>query len=146
MKIAIVYASVHHNNTEKLVKEAGKMASMDLFSIQEARKADLSGYDMVGVASGIYFGKLHKSLLDYLEEKPALPKKAFGIVTCGDGSNKHKKGVGELLEGFGFVAVGVYVCKGFDTYGPFKWIGGINKKHPNQKDIEACAAFVKKLI
>ena len=33
--------------------------------------------------------------------------------------------------------VGRFSCKGFDTFGPFKLIGGVSKGHPDEKDIAA---------
>ncbi len=33
--------------------------------------------------------------------------------------------------------VGRFSCKGFDTFGPFKLIGGESKGHPDEKDIAA---------
>ena len=37
--------------------------------------------------------------------------------------------------------IGRFQCKGFDTYGPFKLIGGIAKGHPDQKDIREAVEF-----
>ena len=39
--------------------------------------------------------------------------------------------------------VKVFCCKGFDTYGPFKLIGGISKNHPNNDDIAKAIAFFR---
>lgn len=111
-KIAVIYASVHHGNTRKLVQEISKEISMDCYSVEEAKNKDLSSYELIGIASGLYFGKMHKSMLDYLAGKPTL---------------------------------GAFVCKGFDTYGPFKLIGGINKNHPDEADVKQAIDFVGKL-
>ena len=37
--------------------------------------------------------------------------------------------------------LGAYYCKGFDTYGPFKLIGGIAKGHPTEEEIEGAVRF-----
>lgn len=55
MRTAIVYASVHHGNTEKLVKRIAEECQMDLIDAVKQPDADLSSYDMIGFASGIYF-------------------------------------------------------------------------------------------
>ena len=55
MRKAIVYASVHHGNTEKLVKSIAKECQVDLIDAVKQLDADLSSYDMIGFASGIYF-------------------------------------------------------------------------------------------
>lgn len=37
--------------------------------------------------------------------------------------------------------LGAYQCLGFDTFGPFKLIGGIAKGHPNEDEIAAAVSF-----
>lgn len=55
MRKAIVYASVHHGNTEKLVKSIAEECQVDLIDAVKQPDADLNSYDMIGFASGIYF-------------------------------------------------------------------------------------------
>ena len=55
MRKAIVYASVHHGNTEKLVKSIAEECQVDLIDAVKQSDADLSNYDMIGFASGIHF-------------------------------------------------------------------------------------------
>ncbi len=65
---AIVYASVHHGNTEKLVKSIAEECQVDLIDAVKQSDADLSSYDMIGFASGIYFSKFHQSILKFAEK------------------------------------------------------------------------------
>ena len=37
--------------------------------------------------------------------------------------------------------VGRFSCKGFDTFGPFKLIGGVSKAHPDDKDLAEAVEF-----
>ena len=67
MRTAIVYASVHHGNTEKLVKRIAEECQVDLIDAVKQPDADLSSYDMIGFASGIYFSKFHQSILEFAE-------------------------------------------------------------------------------
>ena len=53
MRKAIVYASVHHGNTEKLVKGIAEECQVDLIDAVKQPDADLCSYDMIGFASGI---------------------------------------------------------------------------------------------
>ena len=55
MRTAIVYASVHHGNTEKLVKRIAEECQVDLMDAVKQPDADLSSYDMIGFASGSIF-------------------------------------------------------------------------------------------
>ena len=54
MRKAIVYASVHHGNTEKLVKSIAEECQVDLIDAVKQPNADLNSYDMIGVAFGVY--------------------------------------------------------------------------------------------
>ena len=54
MKIAVVYASVHHKNTEKVVKAiAEKHPEIELIDATKTVLKDLASYDLIGFASGI---------------------------------------------------------------------------------------------
>ena len=65
MKTVIVYASVHHGNTEKVVKAiAEKYPEVELIDSTKTILKDLASYDLIGFASGIFYGKLHKTLLN----------------------------------------------------------------------------------
>ena len=39
------------------------------------------------------------------------------------------------------IILGEYGCKGYNTYGPWKLIGGMNKKHPTETEIQECVKF-----
>lgn len=41
--------------------------------------------------------------------------------------------------------MGEFSCKGYDTFGPFKLIGGISKGHPDKNDLDNAKAFFKGL-
>ena len=41
--------------------------------------------------------------------------------------------------------LGAYQCKGYDTYGPFKFVGGIAKGHPNGEEINGAVEFYQAL-
>jgi flavodoxin len=47
------------------------------------------------------------------------------------------------LKEAGADVIGSFDCRGYDTYGPFKIIGGIARKHPNGKDIANAVQFMK---
>ncbi|MDY3793237.1 MAG: flavodoxin domain-containing protein [Oscillospiraceae bacterium] len=65
MKTAIVYYSKHHGNTKKLLDEIAKEGDVTLIDAAEASDADLSGYELIGFASGIYFGKINEKVLEF---------------------------------------------------------------------------------
>lgn len=42
--------------------------------------------------------------------------------------------------------LGEYGCKGYNTYGPWKVIGGMNKKHPTEEEILLAVEFFENLL
>lgn len=45
--------------------------------------------------------------------------------------------------------IGKFGCRGYDTFGPFKLVGGIAKGHPNEEDIKrsgVCKSIMKMRI
>lgn len=36
-----------------------------------------------------------------------------------------------------------FPCRGFDTFDPFKKIGGVAKGHPNEKDLSEARAWIE---
>ncbi len=56
MTTAIIYYSNHHGNTKKLLDAiAASDDSVTLIDTTEQKDADLSSFDRIGLASGIYF-------------------------------------------------------------------------------------------
>ena len=143
MRKAIVYASVHHGNTEKLVKRIAEECQVDLIDTVKQQKADLSDYDMIGFASGIYFSKFHQSILKFAEGNLPEDKKVFLICTYGGSENY--KSIEQTLKKKHASVIGKFGCKGYDTFGPFKLVGGIAKGHPNEEDMKNAVDFVKGL-
>lgn len=69
----------------------------------------------------------------------------FLLYTCGNPSSGYVKSITRTLESNGAKVVGNYGCKGYDTYGPFKLVGGIAKGHPTEEEINGAAAFYDKI-
>ena len=144
MRTAIVYASVHHGNTKKLVKRIAEECQVDLIDTVKQQEADLSDYDMIGFASGIYYSKFHQSILKFAEKNLLEDKKVFLICTYGGSENY--KSIEQILEKKHASVIGKFGCKGYDTFGPFKLVGGIAKGHPDEKDLAAVVEFYQNLI
>ena len=146
MKTLIVYTSVHHQNTEKVAKVMAEALEADLISVANAKPEMPANYDLVGFGSGIYFGKHHKTLLKFVEMLPPVTQKqAFLFSTCGDGKINHHAALKEKLVNKGFAVVDEFCCRGWDTVGPLKLFGGINKGRPDENDRAAARAFARGL-
>jgi flavodoxin len=149
MKKLIVYVSVHHNNTEKIARVFANTLEADMKNPEQIDSNSLSVYDLIGFGSGIYFFKHHKSLLEFANRLPqSKNKKVFIFSTSGITKIKVLIRHGPLktiLQSKGFEVIGEFNCAGFDTVGPLRIIGGINKGRPNDEDLKEAEAFAKNL-
>ena len=83
MKTAIIYASVHHGNTKKIIDEIAKTNEVDLIDATQVTEKDLSGYDLIGFASGVYYGKFPQSVLKFASVHLIENKIIFLMCTYG---------------------------------------------------------------
>jgi len=147
-KILILYFSFHHQNTEKIAQAMAEVLEADLVKANEAKPEDILNYELIGFGSGIYFWKHHKILFELMEKiNLTQNKKAFIFSTSGApmGTRFHKN-LRERLIKKGFEIIGEFNCLGWDTFGPLKLFGGINKGRPTELDIEKAKEFAKNLI
>ena len=77
MRKAIVYASVHHGNTEKLVKSIAEECQVDLIDALKQPNADMNSYDMIGFASGIFFQNFISRYWDLQRRTYRMAKRYF---------------------------------------------------------------------
>lgn len=150
MKTAIVYFSKHHGNTEKLLN-AIKSNSSDDIMLFDASKfknldlLDLSEYDLIGYASGIYYSKFDKRILNFAKSHTPSGKNVFFVYTYGTEKPGYTKAITEAVAYSGATIIGEYGCLGFNTFGPFKLIGGMAKNHPNNDEINGAVSFYNNL-
>lgn len=145
MKTAIVYYSKHHKNTKKLLDAVAKENEVELIDITEKPDADLTKFDRIGFASGIYYSKFQKNLLSFAEENFPNGKETFFIYTYGGEKKGYTNAISSAVKKHNAKILGEYGCFGFNTFGPFKLIGGIAKGHPEKTDIEGVLRFYKEL-
>ncbi len=140
MKTAIVYYSRHHGNTKMLAEAIAQGRDVTLIDAAAQKEADLSPYGLIGFASGIYYGRFHESVLTFAEKCLPENKRVFFLCTYGGKSNTQS--ISKIAGGRSAVILGEFGCRAFDTFGPFKLIGGINKGRPSVGDLEdACRFF-----
>lgn len=84
MSTAIVYYSNHHGNTKKLLDAiAAEDESLTLIDVTEQPNADLSAFDRIGLASGIYFSSFAKQIITFAEERLPENREVFYLYTHG---------------------------------------------------------------
>ena len=145
MKTAIVYYSKHHGNTKKLIDALALEHEITAIDATQVSTADLSGYDLVGFASGIYYSKVHKTVLQFAQQNLTEGQKVFFLYTYGAEKQGYTKAITEAVSGHNAKILGEFGCFGFNTFGPFKLIGGIAKGHPDDTDFANVRAFFNSL-
>ena len=145
MRTIILYESLHHGNTRKLVDAIAEQFPVELHDARSFT-GDLSDYDAVGFASGIAFGKIYNEILDIAIDKMPFEKDVFFICTAGSPDRDYAKEIRTLAEQRQNRVHGAYCCRGFDTFGPLKLIGGINKGCPTEDDIRGAVDYYQLVL
>ena len=146
--VCIVYSSTHHGNTEKVLnKIKEKFPETVLIKAGDFNPDDFNRYEAIGFASGIFYFKFAKPV-DKLFEQALVSgvQKLFFIYTAGAVNAGFEKTLRKKTEQSGKICMGIFGCKGFDTFGPLKLIGGLNKNSPNEKDFKNAIDFLKKIL
>lgn len=147
MRTIILYASPHHGNTKKVVERMAKKTGAKTVDLTQEEVPDITGYRLIGLASGAYFGTLHQSVVKFAQEAPFAPdQRVFLADTCGAGYKDYTYKVKKLLEERGVVCLGRYQCPGYDTYGPWKLLGGIRRGRPNEHDLRMAEQFIQRMV
>ena len=146
MKTAICYWSRHHGNTRKVLEAMAREGETDLIDVTARTAVRLDGYDCIGFASGVYYGKLHDSVLNFARQYLPEGKRVFFVCTYGGGRGNSTRALEALAAERRCTVLGTFGCKGYDTFGPFKLVGGIAKGHPDAGDLENARAFYRDLL
>ena len=145
MTTAIVYFSQHHGNTKKLLDAIAATEDVTLIDVTTNPTADLSSFDRIGFASGIYYTSFAKQVLSFAEAYLPEGKDVFFIYTHGAPKGGFLTAIRSVTEKKHCRELGSYHCLGFDTFGPFKLVGGIAKGHPTEDEIKGAVEFYQRL-
>lgn len=145
MKTAICYLSCHHGNTRKVVEAMAQAGSADLIDVRTRQAVRLEEYDRIGFASGIYGFDFQKAVVEFARQYLPQGKPVFFVYTYGGAKGSGAKSVAEIAREKNCPVLGEFSCKGYDTFGPFKLIGGIAKRHPDARDLENARKFYRKI-
>ena len=117
---------------------------------QQTNPEELQHYDLVGFGSGIDSEKHYKVLLDFADKLPQVTNKQAFIFSTGAMTGKEKVAKDHLslrkkLQSKGYIIVGEFGCKGFNTNGFLRFFGGMNKDRPNAEDLKNAEEFALEL-
>jgi len=145
VKSLVIYVSVSHGNTKKVAGAISETLGADTVEAKDVDSRTIQNYELIGFGSGIFYSKFHGRLLKVINEIPPSKLKAFIFSTSGYGTTNFHKGLKDVLEAKGFQIIGDFACKGWDTWTPFKLVGGINKGRPDENDLARAREFAKGL-
>lgn len=145
MKTAICYYSRHHGNTLKVLEAMAEEGDVDLIDVTARQAVRLEDYDCIGFASGIYGFEFHKAVAEFAQQYLPHGKPVFFVYTYGKAKGAGAKALSVLATEKGCPVLGEFSCKGYNTFGPFKLIGGSAKGRPNEDDLENARTFYRKL-
>lgn len=137
VKTLIMYTSKHHGNTRKVVEAFARGLKAETVDLLKETPSGIGDYDQIGIASGIYAGKMDRQVRQILRRLPeGGGKKAFVVSTSGVGKEKYNAEAIRLLKEKGYRISGSYAFTGWNTFGPFKLVGGTGKGRPDKKDLQ----------
>lgn len=149
LKTIILYRSKHHGNTKKVVDAIAAaypgVDTVDVATLGKNEYPDVSGYHLVGAASGIYYGGMDKDLKRVLEHVLQPQDQVFGLITYGGNEKWHGRDLAAVCQVRFANLQTIHGCLGYDTFGPFKLVGGMNKGRPNAEDIQGAVDFYGRL-
>ncbi|WP_243071350.1 flavodoxin [Candidatus Mycolicibacterium alkanivorans] len=131
---------------------ADRMAEVLGAQVVEPEAVDLATlreYDLVGFGSGIYFNAVHSRLRRLIHSLPHVDGgRAFTFFTSGGPEVPlvgYSRSIRRQLASTGFDVLDSFSCRGLDTVGSLRLIGGLNKRRPNDRDLGRAAAFALRL-
>ena len=145
-KSILIYASKHHGNTYKLVNAISEKYDIAMIDATKESIVDLQEYEVIGFASGIDFGKFYEEIENFAEANLPIKKEVFFLYTCAMERKGFTNSIKEISLKKDAIILGEYGCKGYNTYGPWQLIGGMNKNHPTEAEIAEVVNFYGELI
>ncbi|MFJ8432111.1 flavodoxin family protein [Kitasatospora sp. NPDC094019] len=148
MRTVIVCTSVSHGNTRRVADSIAQVLGAKVVSPGQLDPAELADADLVGFGSGVFCTRLHPRLTECVKALPHGRGRAFVFATSGLPDLRpapFARPLVRLLEGKGYEVSGTFSCRAFDTWAPFKVVGGLNKRRPNEDDLAAARAFAERL-
>lgn len=138
-----------HGNTRRIAEAIGAVLDAQVLTPAQVTPDTLRDVQRIGFGSGIYWMGFDTGLLDLVHGLPDMAgHEAFVFATSGlpePPFRRYTRTFAHLLEHKGFRVIGTFACRGIDTLGPLRLLGGVNKNHPNDGDLAAARAFATDL-
>lgn len=146
MNSIILYSS-KTGNTEKIANYMAKELNINCINLkqkQDLNDLNLNNYDLIFIGSGVYGGRLHKDIINFLNSLNLNSKKKFAFFISWFGRGKSDKRAVEkctkiLTSKNQVVHRDYYKCFGQG----FKFF---RKNHPNDDDLRLAIKWAKKVM
>lgn len=150
MRSTLVCASVSHGNTRRIADAIAPILQATVIEPEGLDPERLGDDDLVGFGSGIFLGSFHDRLLDGIRALPDRQHAGTAFVFATSGFPEFKirpftAPVVKLLRQKGFDVLDTFVCRGWDTFWPFKPVGGLRKGRPAATDLQAARSFAERI-
>ncbi|WP_020106773.1 flavodoxin family protein [Nocardia sp. 348MFTsu5.1] len=150
MNTILVCSSTSNGNTRQVADALAEVLDARILSPAQATPTELAQADRIGFGSGIYWLAFAPELITCVNSLPDMSgRDAFVFATSGFPQppfRPYLRNFTKLLTDKGFRATGTFSCRGLDTMGPFKLLGGVNKAHPTIDDLSAAQAFGRNMV
>jgi flavodoxin len=149
-KPLIIYKSVHHQNTARIARAMADVLGAECVSPDECPYDKLASCKILGLGSGIYYGRVHDDLWQWVRDMPDTYSQHLGVFLFTTSGLPvlaklwHWPLKSALIKK-GYDVMAEFSCRGFDTWGPLWLTGGLNRKHPDERDIQRAREFAARL-
>ncbi|MER5641079.1 flavodoxin family protein [Kitasatospora sp. NPDC002227] len=149
MDTVIVCTSVSHGNTRRIADRMARVLGAEVLAPEQADPARIAEADLVGFGSGVFHGRLHPRLTGFAKALPQARGRAFVFATSGLPElppAPFTRPLSKLLAAKGFEVTGSFTCRAYDTWAPFRLVGGLHRHRPDDADLSAAGAFAGRLL
>ncbi|MBS0204305.1 MAG: flavodoxin family protein [Planctomycetes bacterium] len=146
----IICKSVHHQNTAAIARALATVLHAEVRAPEHVSIDEISNYDIIGFGSGIYFGQFHSALRHWARQLPDEPRSLRRAILFSTSGLSWLWRIWHwpfrrLLRRKGFAVIGEFHCRGFDTVGPLWLLGGLNRHHPDARDLAQATEFARQM-
>lgn len=150
MSALVICASKHHGNTRRVADRIGGVLGAPVMTPGEVTVEQIDAADLVGFGSGVYWMAFDPDVIRLVSGLSAKPRgTAFVYATSGlpeTPLRRYTLDLADRLTECGFqLAPEAFLCRGLDTMGPLRLIGGVNKGRPDDTDLLRAEVFAQRL-
>lgn len=146
-RVLLVTKSVHRQNTAHIAQAMAEEVGAECVAPADCPYERLAGYDVLGLGSGIYYGRVHEELWQWALGLPANRSDRLRVLLFTTSglpclATFWHRPLKSVLSRKGYRVIGEFACRGFDTWGPLWLTGGLNRSHPDDRDLQHARDFI----